>query len=261
MNDLTYLVSTPPQNIDVLEFHSILLRKYWADCPYETVAVINDNTIQYDTIRYNTIIFSGRQKNTIGRLRYALEKIKTPYVLLSYEDFFIYSPVHTARIKELFSVMKEYGAMFFSLTSAFLNDYPYIDTARRIKEIPENTAYRYNFQLGIWQKDFLLSLLADYDNIWDFERQASFSSKGKNTRVLQADYSGYPYIECVRRGKWLPEGISLLVNEGLYPNLKIRGILSEFNMLQQSLKGFIFNLNREAITRFMNLFNCGYKAR
>jgi len=216
---------------------------------------------QCNTIQYNTIIFSGRQRNNIDRLRYALEKIKTPYVLLTYEDFFIYSPVHTERIGELFSAMKKYGAVFFSLTSAFLNDYPYIDTAKQIKEVPENIAYRYNFQVGIWQKDFLLLLLADYDNIWDFERQASFNNKGKNKRVLQADYSGYPYIECVRRGKWLPEGIHLLANEGFYPDLKIRGILSEFDMLKQSFKGFIFNLNRNLITKTINMFNIGYKIK
>jgi len=91
-------------------------------------------------------------------------------------------------------------------------------------------------------QSFLLSLLTDYDNIWDFERQASFNSKGRNTRALQIDYSGYPYIECDRRGKWLPEGIRLLANGSLYPDLKLRGILSEFNILQQSFKGFIFNL-------------------
>ena len=51
MTDLTYLVSAPPQNKDILKFHSMLLNKYWSDCPYETAAVINDEPMQYNTIQ------------------------------------------------------------------------------------------------------------------------------------------------------------------------------------------------------------------
>ena len=65
MTDLTYLVSAPPQNKDILKFHSMLLNKYWSDCPYETAAVINDEPMQHNATQYNATQYNTIQYNTI----------------------------------------------------------------------------------------------------------------------------------------------------------------------------------------------------
>ena len=263
MENCTYLVSAARQNFDILSINSLLSAKYWPDCPYKKVAVINDNnqSAQYDTLKYDKIILSGQSTNSITRIEYALTTIKTPYILLTHDDFLLYSPVNTKRIQELLLYMKNHNFTFLSLAPVVPNPYPYKDKEKLISEIPYGTAYRYNFQAGIWEKEFLSILLNKYKSIWDFERMAAFDTEMKNSIVLQTDYSGLPYIESVGRGKWRPHALYMLANECIYPDLKKRNMQSDFDILQQSLKGFIFNLNREIITKFINLFNCGYKIK
>ena len=264
MLNCTYLVSVARQNLDIMSINSALLNKYWTDCPYERIAVINDDEnykLLYTNLKYDKIIFSGRETNTITRIKYALENIDTPYVLLLHDDYLLYSPVNTDRVTDLLSYIIKTKAVLFLLSPNIPNYHLCINEEQLIREIPKGTAYRYNFQAGIWKKDFLLELLSKYNNIWDFERRAAFDKELKDNIVLQTDYPGIPYIESVGRGKWRPNALYMLANEGIYPDLKKRDMQSDFDLLRQSFKGFIFNLNREIITKFINLSNCGYKTR
>lgn len=268
MSNLTYLVSAPIQNFDILKFHSILLKRYWSNCPYTTIAVLNidNNTLDnYEEIvaqlDYDRIIYAGEKANAVSRLKYALQQITTDYIFLSLEDFLLYSKVNTDRINELLIHMKKREAVLFSLFPSLSHDSSFLDEDALIKAIPPYTAYRYTFQAGIWKKDFLLQLLKNYKNIWELERKAGFDEIGQENLVLKTEYTGYPYIECVRRGKWMPEGLLLLANECLYPDFTRRNAASAFDMLKFALRGFIFNSNRTLITKIINYFNIGYKVK
>ena len=85
------------------------------------------------TSSYDTILLSVKTTDNMSRLIYALRCIKENYIILSLEDFFLYTHADT-------------------------------------KQIPEDTPYRFNFQVDIWRRDFLLTLLQNYTNIWGKKR-------------------------------------------------------------------------------------------
>lgn len=259
MKDLAFLMSTVTKNIDVLEIHRHLFLKYWIECDVQRYLTINasDNTYDNFLSLYDKIIYSGIDTNNYIGLILALKKITESYILFSLEDDFLYANVDTKRLKYLFQQMKGMDAVFLSLTP----NTDYNLKQNDINLVPEEIPYRFNFQVGIWKKDFLLTLLQNYSNMWDFERCAHKDVCTQGTKVLSTLYTGYPYIECVRRGKWLPEAITLLANENIPIDTTKRNVLSNWEVFKFACKGFIFNLNRNLVTKLVNKFHIGYKIK
>ena len=85
--DCTVLVASCDKYADLLNPFSVLWRKYWADCPFETVLVTETSPCIEKGV-FDRIIACGKGGDWCDRLIAALDQIKTTYVLMLCDDYF-----------------------------------------------------------------------------------------------------------------------------------------------------------------------------
>ena len=172
--DCTVLVCSCDKYADLLAPFATLWRKYWPDCPFETVLVTE--TAPDGKLCFNRVVACGKGGNWCGRLVVALEAIATPYVIMLCDDYYLSSPVDTAGILLRLGQAKNYDAANLRLIP---NPVPGVRNSSPAEgglfEYHKNTAYCIATQAGIWNREFLQSLAKG--------RRASGSSSA--TAVLQ----------------------------------------------------------------------------
>ena len=73
--DLTVLVASCDRYVDLLAPFSVLWRKYWPNCPYETVLVTETTPSGWDGLCFNRVIACGGGGSWCSRLVHALEQL------------------------------------------------------------------------------------------------------------------------------------------------------------------------------------------
>ena len=94
--DCTVLVCSCDKYADLLTPFSVLWRKFWPDCPFETVLVTETRPEQ--ELCFSRVVACGKGGDWCGRLVEALETISTPYILMLCDDYYLFAPVDTAGI-------------------------------------------------------------------------------------------------------------------------------------------------------------------
>ena len=241
--DCTILVTSCDAYRDVEGPFLQLFRKYWKDCPFELV--VNGETGCADG--FDRAILSGRGKTWSAMLAEALWQIDTPYVIMMMNDYFLSAPVETALVLRRLAEAKERDALNFRLCP---------DPPRAVK----NTAYAISCKVGIWNRAFLRDLAMRTKSAWEFERYGSFMFDENDPRpILVSEKLEFPFLDVIHKGYWEPFGIDLLHREGISYDFSVRGAPPLHVRMKEAVKGFVFRLNPDLVTRVQNLFNAGKK--
>ena len=179
--DCTILVCSCDKYADLLEPFAVLWRKYWPDCPFETVLVTETKPDQ--ELCFSRVVACGKGGNWCSRLVEALETVETPYILMLCDDYFLASPVDTEDVLRRLGQAKDYDAANLRLIP---NPVPgvrnSIPAEGGLFEYRKNTAYCIATQAGIWNREFLLGLARGKSSIWEFERSNSPRADKKSAR-------------------------------------------------------------------------------
>ena len=178
----------------------------------------------------------GRPISWSNRLRQALERVDSQYIMLMLEDFFLQSPVRNDVVIDCLKWMHE------DPTIGHIDFYhePFVDGLVRGEFSLVDSSYDYamNTLPGLWRKDFLISMLRD-ENPWDFEfygtgrwRRTSvkiYTHRGEFPPVF--DFGLDPELGYgIFRGKWLKNNKALFDQYGIevdYDNLGVWDQLPE----------------------------------
>ena len=153
--------------------------KYWSDCPYDIY--FGSETKEYHNGKVKSLTVG--QMVPWGELTITnIEKIPSTYILLMLDDFFLEKEVDTNLIEAIASRTQELGAKEVRLSE---NHLPYGLSLSEVKDgfinISHSKFFRVSLQIGIWEKNFLLSLLRKGETPWEFELYGSkrfFDSDG-----------------------------------------------------------------------------------
>lgn len=195
------LIPSCDQYSDLWRPFLTLFWRYWPDCPYRVL--LGSNQQCYDDARVN-VIHSAHGSNWTNRVRDQLHAVRTPYVLLMLEDFFLRRSVSTKQVQRCLLALKRSKGHMVRLT---LRPGPDL----HLSETPElgivsvGAPYRVSTQAAIWRVESLLSLMRDRESIWEFEingsvRSADMPAGFYCTRRNVIDYGRH----VVERGKWFP---------------------------------------------------------
>ncbi len=103
-----------------------------------------------------------------------LNLIKTKYVLILLDDFFLRRKVNEKKIEEIISWIDKEGKIacfnFESLTHNGIDDKKYDDFVLR----PKYGAYKNNLQSAVWNKEILKSLWEESDSPWQWETYGNY---------------------------------------------------------------------------------------
>ncbi len=252
--DCTVLVTSCDAYHDVERPFITLFRRYWPDCPFETVLL----TETIASKEFDRVITTGKGKNWSQMLVEALKQIKTPYILMAMNDFMLSAPVDTKNILRRIDQMKTFGAVNLRL----IPNPPGRKTGPDpdLLEMPKDTAYCVSCQTGIWERSYLLRIASKTKSAWEFERYGSFMVGDETRPILVTREREFPDVDTVHKGYWVPAGVQLLKKNNIDYDFSRRPPQPFTVRLREALKSFIFAVFPwTLIVRIQNIFNIGMK--
>ena len=257
MNPLcTVLVSSCDSYRDVEKPFVKLFRKYWPDCPFETVLVSETGSVE----GFDRVVLAGVGKTWCETIDIALKQITTPYVILLMNDYFLCSPVNTPAL-----LVRLEDAQKFNAASLRLNPMPpgrKLYAQSDLLEMPKNVAYCVTCQVSIWEHGFLSGLVKRNKSAWEFERQGSFMVADEKRPLLVTPTKEFPFLDAVHKGYWEKFGVKCLAENGIEFDFSKRSLPPFSVRLIEGIKAFIFAVvPNTLIVRLQNFFNLGAKEK
>lgn len=262
--DCTVLVASCDAYADLLAPFAALKRKFWPDCPFETVLV----TEQTPTIEgereaakpaFDRVIACGKGMNWASRLVQALDQITTPSVLMLCDDYFLEAPVDTANLLRRLEQFKDAAALNLRLVPNPRHGLPRADG---LMEYPKNTAYCISTLSGFWDRAFLQKLARPVSSIWEFERYGSFSVGEETRPILATCEREFPFVDAVHKGCWERFGVAVCEANQIVIDLTKRGLPPMSTRLKEMFKAFVFAVvPNTLIVRIQNALGLGARER
>lgn len=212
--------------------------RFWGDCPYPIYISTNFVTKGFKLFKP---INSGKDKSWSEMLYKTLNKIEEEYVLLTFDDLFLYKNINTSMVNQhitkAFKIDADYYQLFPSISKKTkLDDI----TSKKLK----NSKYRNGTVWSLWKKDVLIDLLDLEENAWEFEINGNFRSF-KYDNFYTSNNIIIPYLNGVVKGKWVRKVYTYLTKD---LKLKIkadeRKKMSRYDNLKYLLNYYYFKLLR-----------------
>ena len=172
-SNLTLLYSTCDKNEFLWEGFFLLLDKYWKK--FDGDIIFNSESKTYTNSKYN-LKYSLNQygANWSRRFYKSLKLVKTKYVLVILDDFYIDDYVADDIINECIQKMNQNknikGFLFSQLTNNKKTDWKGFEKIKHFKN------YRINLKIGLWDKEYLMNLCRDNETPWEYEVLMSLRS-------------------------------------------------------------------------------------
>jgi hypothetical protein len=184
------------------------------------------------TFNLDYIIYDEGVKYS-DRLLLALNKIKTDYVLISFEDMILYDNVNIHKLNELMYFIKKVDGFYVRLIKSG------VKSNKKINDnifLIENGDYKLSITPTIWDRVKLIHVLSNFKNltVWELEREGNrrltddykcfYHFNNENKRGGHYDSSIYPHIcSAILKGKWnlkeyKNELESILIKYNINPN-------------------------------------------
>lgn len=255
--DCCVLVTSCDGYRDVVGPFAALWKKFWPDCPFETVLVTETVAAE----GFDRVILTGTGKNWCQMLVEALDQISTPYVMLLMNDYYLEAPVETANILRRLEQAKTHDAANLRLNPNPPGRSPFAP-AGDLLEFPKNVAYCVTCQTGIWNRGYLRGLAARNRSAWEFERLGSFMLAGEERPLLVTPTKEFPFLDAVHKGYWEPEGVRVMKENGIAYDFSRRGRPPLGVRVREGLKALVFAVFPwTLIVRVQNLLGVGMKER
>lgn len=231
-DDVTVLVCSCDKYEDAWEPFFRLFQIFHADKAFSSPIVLNTETKQYHNGSLNVQTINYPQKATWSqRLKYVLNQIDSEFVFLLLEDFFLQSEFNAEYFSKVMEYMRnnqDVGAMHMTPNGRFPADASEMFLERKFDKL------NITITAVVWRRQFLLNLLRDHENIWQFEWYSTYRAKKHNPNVRIMQYNEkypliYHYFVKIEDGygitesKWLPKNKELFEHYGISVNYERLG--------------------------------------
>jgi len=173
--DLTLICSTCDEYSSLWPGFFTLLKRYWPD--FDCDVILNTESKKFTFEGFN-ILTPHQNKFNLSwsmRLLKSLEEVKTEYVLLMLDDFYLKSFVNTTEITHCLEIMTKND----SIKSFVFAWQPGPNKSSRFNSYEQRgrfAPYRVNAQIGIWSVKYLKKIIREKETPWQFEVNGSFRS-------------------------------------------------------------------------------------
>lgn len=239
MNNLTIIVNTCDKYEDAWDPFFRLMEINWPESENYKI-ILNTENKDYKCDFRNVITVRSGNLAWSKRLKGILENTDTDFVLFFLEDFFLRSPVNQEMFEEAYNLISQnddigYIGLKYSPERVF-KDKNFVPTERFFSRDLLATNCRISAMSVLWRRSWLLELLDEKENPWEFENNASVRSKQYHYKVLVInningvcppvfdfeDKIKYGYG--ITQGQWLPRNKDLFEKYGIEVNFENLGI-------------------------------------
>ena len=200
--NMTMLILSCDGYSDLWDGQIKLLEQNWPDRAMETCIVTDaPSDKSYPGIR---ILNAGSEVEWSDRLAFALRQVKTEYVFITLDDYYLIRRVEDGRVAELLAMMEkesiDYVRLFPRPKRATQEELPGYKGIRRI-DVTCN--YSVNLYAGLWKKAFLESTVKTPKNAWQFEVLLHKRAEEYGANCVVSLRNEYEILDVVRKGKLL----------------------------------------------------------
>lgn len=251
-DDVSILVVGYDGYIDVWNHFFELMNKYWVDRP-KTYLATSELTPKYANVE---VINAGVDSEWSKRAYIALDYIKTPYVILMLEDFFITDYVNNDLVKKSLELVQKDHIKFYQILVQLIKQTwekgkPYKGD-KHIHIIPENKKYGINLQAAIWDTEFLKEKIGRNNyNAWKFEMNQLNGEKYNVNKIeyLIDDRNILNITHAVVQSSYLRSAVKKMKKIGCDIDLNERKELSLKEDFKYNLKLFMYSITPNCLTK------------
>ena len=249
---LTIVVSSCDRYSDLWETFFTVFKKQWENCPCRIILNTESKSYSFDGLKIDCLKLYDSPKDAekdewSGRLLKTLNHVKTPYVMLILEDFYLASKVNNDAVSDMLDRIdgiKNFGCLY--LMSLFTQAPSYYDKKSGFFKLHKYIFYKVNATAGLWKTDYIKSLLKSGQNAWQFELYATekaYKDREKFYCLTQSEADrafrkrqpksipknivkpiDFDFSAQIAKGKWTTQAVKLLKELGIEVDFNKRGI-------------------------------------
>ena len=172
-DELSILVCTCDKYHDALPPLFQQLNKYWPEfSEYEVYLNTESKRFDYPGLAIrNLFLPAARLPNTTWseRLLLALRQIKSEYVLIDLDDYYLESPVDHGVFLKCCDFLETHPNAAAVCVWCSAGPFARVADAPFLLKRSRRSKYLVNLQMTIWRKSVLESLIRTYETPWDFD--------------------------------------------------------------------------------------------
>ena len=199
---VTMLIFSCDKFSDLWDAHVKQLEAYWPDREIDTYIVTDaPQERAYERVK---ILAAGADKEFSERLEFALKQVKTEYVFVTLDDYFLIQTVKNEQIRQLVSMMDQekldYVRLFARPKRATGEA---VEGYEGMRWIHTENPYSVNLYVGLWRKSFMAQTVRDVRDPWRFEVSLAGIATELKARCVVSDRQEFKILDVVRKGKIL----------------------------------------------------------
>lgn len=244
---VTCLIFSCDKFSDLWDGNIKMFNENWPDRDFETYIVTDKSTDR--RLSGIEIISAGADMEWSDRLKYALQFVKTKYVFVTLDDYYLIKKVDNTRMEHMVELMDkkkiDYIRLFKKPEKATGEQLEGEDGLYYIKK---EANYSVNLYSGFWSTEFFAYCVREPRNAWMFEVTLHEQALSYNA-ICVVDYKeDYKILDVVRKGKILHKAASYFKRHpGIYcGNRELQSRSYEFRLwcktfVQEHTPSFLFN--------------------
>ena len=198
---LSILISSCDKFSDLWEENIKAYKKYWVNNPHKTY-LVTDKHSTWDDEDVNLIVANGQNDFPL-RIKYALNSIKSKYILVTLDDYFLINSVSNEKIDYLLKRMESENIQYLSLYNRRVTKEKKYKKLEELTPIDLSWKYAITLYPAIWETEFLRNAIKEDMSPWMFEPSLTKTAIALGANC-QASLSGvYDILDVVRKGKVL----------------------------------------------------------
>ena len=209
-SSIPLIVSSCDKCSDLWQPFFWLLKKHWTGFDRKVYLCTDSKTFGYEGVDIECPLRMPKGSTWSENLMALLSGIDAEYVLFMLDDFWLKRAVDLERLTRCEKVIKKDKSVGFiclikqlepSEANPVSEEYP------DLIEYGQKTPYRVTTQVGLWRKDYLMSLLRRHESAWWFEMFGSKRSRRSKYRSYVVRESIFDYDDggVLFRGSYVKE--------------------------------------------------------
>ncbi len=232
------------------DIFSALFQRYWNDCNYKLILLTDKYESNTEVALFDEVVVLD--STWYEMLMAGVQKADTPYVMLFMDDYLLCDYVRNEDVEKYIKFVKLYKAANIRFHWSEMLKPKTFTKNHSFDFYKPGSAYSFSTQAGIWDVSFLKKYIKSEWTPWDFERKGSVDVRDNLQPLLGTKEYAFPYIEGVRKGKWMKQGYELCRRLGIHLDLEKRPVMTDFEMAWMYFKGGILSINPDFIQKMQN---------
>lgn len=200
------IISTCNSYCDLWDGHIMLMNRNWKahGAAYLVTDVPTERT--FDGVE---VICAGAGTEITQRLKLALERVRTKYILFTMDDYYLTKPIDNQALQQSLAVMEAENLDYLRLfprTKAGIRREKAVELKHHkgyyLRNVSEGN-YKISLYPGLWRTDFMRKTLQGKLNAWQYEVALTPMANQLHARCAISNRGEFPFLDVVRKGKLL----------------------------------------------------------